>query len=145
MSYPSIFTYSFIVPQSAIDEYGHVNNVIYVQWMQDAATRHPESILEYKQPENTGWYAREHRIEYITPAYLNDEIEVRTWISEMKRVRVIRKYEFARKADGKVIAKGESQWVFVELTTGRPLVIPPEVQTLIQVVPDQTDSTASVP
>jgi acyl-CoA thioester hydrolase len=144
MSYPPIFTYTITVTQSAIDEYGHVNNVIYVQWMQDAAIRHGESIPEYKPPENTGWYAREHRIEYLAPAYLGDEIEVRTWASEMKRVRALRKYEFIRKANGKVIAKGETQWIFVELTTGRPIAIPPEIQALFPVLPDQTNSAASV-
>jgi acyl-CoA thioester hydrolase len=144
MSYPAIFTYTLTVPQSAIDEYGHVNNVIYVQWMQDVTIRQGESIPEYKQPENTGWYVREHRIEYLTPAYLGDEIEARTWLSEMKRVRAIRKYEFTRKAHGKVIARGESQWIFVELATGRPIAIPPEMRALFPVVTDQTDSAASV-
>ena len=61
MSYPSIFTYTFTVLPNAIDEYGHVNNVMYVQWMQDTAIRHGESIPEYKPPENTGWFVREHR------------------------------------------------------------------------------------
>jgi acyl-CoA thioester hydrolase len=136
----SIFSYTFTVPQSAIDEYGHVNNVIYVQWMQDAASRHPEAITGYKQPENTGWFVREHRIEYLAPAYQGDEIEVRTWVTEMKRVRAQRKYEFVRKADGKVIVKGETQWVFVELTTGRPIPIPAEILALFPVVAEQTDS-----
>jgi acyl-CoA thioester hydrolase len=145
MSHPSIFTYTFTVPESAIDEYGHVNNVIYVQWMQEAAIRQGESIPAYKQPENTGWYVREHRIEYLAPAYLSDEIEVRTWLSEMKRVRAIRKYEFIRKADGKVIAKGETLWIFVELTTGRPIAIPAEMQALFPVLADRSDSAASVP
>jgi len=144
MSNPSIFTYTLTVPHSAIDEYGHVNNVIYLQWMQDAAMRHPESIAEYKQPENTGWFAREHRIEYLSPAYVGDEIEIRTWISEIKRVRAIRKYEFVRKVDGKVLTKGETLWIFVQLTTGRPISIPAEVLAVIPVVPDRTDSTTSV-
>ncbi len=144
MSYPPIFAYSITVPQSAIDDYGHVNNVIYLQWMQDAAIRHPESVPEYKLPENRGWFAREHRIEYIAPAYLGDEIEVRTWISEYKRIRVIRKYEFFRKADSKVITKGETLWIFVELTTGKPITIPLEIQALFPIQPDQTDSVTSV-
>ena len=137
MSYPPIFTYTITVPQSAIDGYGHVNNVIFLQWMQDAAFRHPESIPEFKQPENTGWFIREHRIEYLNSAYLGDEIEVRTWIAELKRVRGRRKYEFIRKADGKVIVKGESEWVFVELTTGSPIAIPAEILALFSVVADQ--------
>jgi acyl-CoA thioester hydrolase len=140
MSYPSIFTYTITVPKSVIDEYGHVNNVIFVQWMQDAAIRQGESIPEYKQPENTGWYVREHQIEYFSPAYLGDKIEVRTWLSEMKRVRALRKYEFIRKADGKVIAKGETLWIFVELTTGRPIAIPHAIQALFPVVADEPTS-----
>ena len=95
-----IFSYTFTVPKSAIDEYGHVNNVIYVQWMQDAAVRHAESIAEYSQPENTGWFAREHRVEYLAPAYEGEEIEIRTWLAVAKRSRAHRKYEFVRKADG---------------------------------------------
>src|SRR5512144_2231334 len=109
-----ISTYTFTVPASAIDEYGHVNNVIYVQWMQEAAVRHAESMPEFRQPEGKGWYVREHRIEYLSPAYLGDEIEVRTWVREWRRVRAHRKYEFIRKGDGRVIARGESQWIFVE-------------------------------
>ena len=145
MSNPSIFSYTLTVPQSAIDEYGHVNNVVYLQWMQDAAIRHPQAISEYRQPENTGWFAREHRIEYFFPAHLGDEIEVRTWISEIKRVRALRKYEFVRKADGKVITRGETQWIFVDLSTGRPMTIPAEVLALIPVVPDRRDSILSAP
>ena len=141
----SILTYSFTVPQSAIDEYGHVNNVIYVQWMQDAGRRHPEAIPEFKQPKNTGWFAREHRIEYLAPAFLGDEIEVRTWIAEWKRVRAQRRYEFIRKADDKILVKGETQWIFVELTTGRPIPIPVEMLALFPIVSEQTDSATSIP
>ena len=141
MSPSSIFSYTFTVPESAIDEYGHVNNVIYVQWMQDAAVRHPESIPEYKQPENTGWFAREHRIEYLAPAFAGEEIEVRTWIAEAKRSRAQRKYEFIRKADGKVIVRGETQWIFVDLTSGRPIPITADILHLLPVNPgpDQQD------
>lgn len=144
MSHLSIFSYSFQVPPSAIDEYGHVNNVVYVQWMQDAAIRHPESMPEFRQPENTGWFAREHRIEYFAPAYLGDELEVRTWIADWKRVRALRKYEFVRKTDGKIIVKGETQWIFVELSTGRPIPIPAEMLALFPIVAEPTDSAASV-
>jgi len=131
-----IFTFSLTVPQSAIDDYGHVNNVIYVQWMQDAAIRHAESIAEYKPIENTGWFAREHRVEYLAPAFLGEEIEVRTWLADAKGSRAHRKYEFVRKADGKVIAKGETQWIYVDLTTGRPIIIPPEMMKLFPILTD---------
>ena len=144
MPYPTVFTYTFSVPQSVIDQYGHVNNVIYVQWMQEAAIRHGESITEYKLAENTGWFAREHRIEYLTPAYQGDEIEVRTWLVEMRRVRAQRKYEFVRKADGRVIAKGETQWIYVDLTTGKPLTIPAEMLALFPVVAEPTGTANKI-
>ena len=131
-----IFTYSFTVPESVIDENGHVNNVAYVQWMQDAAIRHAQSVTEYKPPENSTWYAREHRIEYLLPAFLGEEIEVRTWLSEVKRVRAHRRYEFIRKSDGKVIAKGETEWVYMDAKTGRPIAIPSGVEEFFPVLPD---------
>ena len=131
-----IFSYSFTIPENVIDENGHVNNVAYVQWMQNAAIRHGESITEYQPAENTTWYAREHRIEYLLPAFLGEEIEIRTWLTEIKRVRVHRKYEFIRKADGKVIVKGETDWVYVDSETGRPLALPANVSELFPIAAD---------
>ena len=135
MNNNSIFSNSFTIPENVIDENGHVNNVAYVQWMQDSAIRHGESITEYKLAKNTTWYAREHRIEYLLPAFLGEEIEVRTWLTEIKRVRVHRKYEFVRKADGKVIVKGETDWVYVDSKTGRPLPIPAMISELFPISP----------
>lgn len=131
-----IFAYSFTVPDSVIDENGHVNNVAYVQWMQDAAIRHPESVTAYKPAENTTWYAREHRIEYLLPVFQGEEIEVRTWLSEIKRVRAHRRYEFLRKSDGKVVVRGETDWVYVNAKTGKPIAIPVEVGEFFSVLPD---------
>jgi len=133
-----IFAYSFIIPENVIDENGHVNNVAYVQWMQDAAIRHAEALTDYTPAENTTWYAREHRIEYLLPAFLGEEIEVRTWLSEIKRVRVHRKYEFTRKSDGKVIVRGETDWVYVDTRSGKPLAIPDEALELFPVLPDSS-------
>lgn len=108
--------------------------------MQHAAARRPDAIAEYKQPENTGWFAREHRIEYLAPAYQGEEIEVRTWVADWKCVRAQRKYEFIRKADNKIVVKGETQWVFVELSTGRPIPIPAEILALFPIMAEQTNS-----
>lgn len=143
MSHPSIYSYTFIVPQNVIDEYGHVNNVAYVQWMQDVAIRHGEAA-GYNYPENAGWFAREHRIQYLLPAFLGEEIEARTWVTEYKRVRLHRNYEFTRTSDGKVIARGETDWVFVDITTGRPMSIPKEIQIMFPAVLERPDSAASI-
>ncbi|MEP6896321.1 MAG: thioesterase family protein [Chloroflexota bacterium] len=117
-------------------ENGHVNNVAYVQWMQAAAIQHPVSA-GYTPAENTTWFAREHRIEYLLPAFLGEELEVRTWLSEIKRVRVHRKYEFIRKSDGKLIVKGETEWVYMDVKTGRPIAIPAEAEKFLPVLADR--------
>jgi acyl-CoA thioester hydrolase len=122
------YTKIFIIPESAIDENGHVNNVAYVQWMQDIALEHYSSIggIQAQGPDAT-WVIREHKIEYFLPAYAGEEIEIRTWVENIQRVRSLRKYEFVRRADGKTLVKGETDWVFVDVKSGRPLAIPQEV------------------
>ncbi|CAG1015290.1 thioesterase III [Anaerolineales bacterium] len=119
---------SFTIPQNAIDENGHVNNVVYVQWMQDIAVEHYASIggIEAQGPDAT-WVVRSHKVEYFLPAYEGEEVEVRTWVENIQRVRSLRKYEFVRKADEKILVKGETDWVFVDIKSGRPLAIPKEV------------------
>ena len=121
----------FFIPESAIDENGHVNNVVYVQWMQDIAVEHYASIggIAAQGPDST-WVVREHRIEYFLPAFLGEEIEIKTWVENIRRVRSLRKYEFIRKADGKVLVKGETDWVFVNVKTGSPRAIPEEVSNV---------------
>jgi acyl-CoA thioester hydrolase len=122
------YTKTFIIPQSAIDENGHVNNVAYVQWMQDIAVEHYAAIggIQAQGPAAT-WVVRSHRIEYFLPAFLDEEIEIRTWVENIQRVRSLRMYEFVRRSDDKTLVKGETNWVFVDVKSGRPLAIPDEV------------------
>ena len=105
-----------------------MNNVAYVQWMQDIAVEHYASIGGIQaQGADATWVVRSHRIEYFLPAFVGEEIEIRTWVENIQRVRSLRKYEFVRKADGKTLVKGETDWVFVDVKSGRPLAIPQEV------------------
>lgn len=132
----SIYSKPFVVPSTSIDENGHVNNVAYVQWMQDIAVEHYSSIggLEAQGPQAT-WVVREHRIEYLLPAFAGEEIEIRTWVENIRRVRSLRKYEFFRKSDSRLLVRGETDWVFVDAKTGRPLPIPEEVSNVFQIQP----------
>ena len=128
MPITSVYSKTFIIPESSIDENGHVNNVAYVQWMQDIAVEHYSSIGGVNaQGADATWVVREHRIEYLLPAFAGEEIEIRTWVENIRRVRSLRKYEFARKSDGKILVKGETDWVFVDVNSGHPLAIPDEV------------------
>jgi len=131
MSISLTYSKTFIIPQSAIDENGHVNNVAYVQWMQDIAVEHYSSIGDVTaQGPNATWVVREHRIEYLLPAFEGEEIEIKTWVENIRRVRSLRKYEFVRKSDAKLLVKGETDWVYVDTKTGRPLPIPENVSSV---------------
>jgi acyl-CoA thioester hydrolase len=76
---------------------------------------------------------REHKIEYLLPAFAGEEIKIRTWVENVRRVRSLRKYEFVRKSDGRTLVRGETDWVFVEAKTGTPRPIPQEVADLFWV------------
>ena len=105
-----IFRHDLTVPNNAIDDNGHVNNVVYVQWMQDVATLHSNAVgLTRKAYEKNGsaWIVRSHHVDYRSPAFEGDEIEAITWISDFKKVTSRRKYKFVRKGDQKLLASAE--------------------------------------
>ena len=134
MAITPVYSKTLIVPQSVIDENGHVNNVAYVQWMQDIAVEHYTAIGGVGPTQHVGatWVARSHLIEYLLPAFANEQIEIRTWIESYRRVRSLRKYEFVRMTDGKLLVRGETDWVFVDAQTGSPRAIPEDVIRVFQ-------------
>ena len=137
-----IFRHEFTVPEAVIDGNGHVNNVAYVQWMQDVAVRHAKALSsEYGMGGDIGiWVARSHFIEYLRPAFAGDNVQAQTWIADLRRVRARRRYQFVRLSDGVVLAKGETDWVFINAKTGRPQSIPEEIKAAFTLVPDASSS-----
>ena len=127
----TIYSKAIVIPASVIDENGHVNNVAYVQWMQEMAIEHYAALggPDAQKPCGT-WFVREHRVEYLLPLFAGEEIEIRTWIENFRHVRSLRKYEFVRKHDGKILVKGETDWVFVNAKTWKPVAIPEAVKAL---------------
>jgi acyl-CoA thioester hydrolase len=126
------FSVELTVPGDAIDRNGHVSNVAFVQWMQDVAYRHFEHIGGVPPMEQVGgtWVVRSHKIDYLSPAYLGQVLRLRTWVDDFGRARSLRRYEFVRVADEKLIARGETDWVFVDVRTGRPCSIPKEIRSI---------------
>ncbi|HEY5753255.1 MAG TPA: acyl-CoA thioesterase [Chthoniobacterales bacterium] len=116
------------VPPQAIDVNGHANNVAYVQWMQDAAIAHAEAlgIAQAANAIGATWVARSHRIEYLRPAFLDEQLVVATWLMDLQKVGTTRKCLFVRKSDAAVIARGETHWILVDIERGRPKSIPKE-------------------
>ncbi len=124
------------VPASAIDDNGHVNNVAYVQWMQDVATRHFEALCGRAALAASGgaWVVVSHKVEYLGAAFAGERLQVLTWVASLSRALSLRRYRFLRAADGKLLVRGETQWVFVSARTGRPMSIPAEMRQVFVVV-----------
>ena len=131
-----VFRYDFTVPEEAVDDNGHVNNVVFVQWMQDAALRHSGAVgcTGATREDGATWVVRSHRVEYVVPAYAGEGITVETWVSSFRKVRSLRKYRFLRSADGTPLARGETDWVYVDVRSGRPRAVPGRVSGLFTLV-----------
>ncbi len=119
-----------------IDRQQHVNNVVYVQWMQDVAIAHSRACGGYAAMEaaDGSWVARSHHIEYLKPAREGDVIRAQTWVCDATKVRSRRRYHFYREGDDALIARGETDWVYVDAQTGRPIPIPEAVRACYPLV-----------
>ncbi len=140
-----LFRHEFEVLASALDRNGHVNNVQYVQWMQDVAVMHADAAGCSAATEAIGatWVARSHWIEYLRPAYAGDRIAAVTWVADFRRVRSLRKYRFVRVGDAALIAQGETDWVFVDAATGKLRAIPESVSGAFVLVPEAEEPDAA--
>ena len=139
---PRIYHHIFMVPEQAIDENGHVNNVEYVRWMEQAAKLHShvEGCTQETNLLGATWVIRTHRIEYFKPILTGEQIAVLTWVSNWRRARSLRKYKFLRLAEPSILAAAETDWIFVDSQTGRPRSIPESVSGLFELLPPNEES-----
>ena len=117
------------VAASEIDELGHVNNQVYLDWFLNAATRHSQ-IVGWDLPRliqlGEGWVVRKHEIDYLLPVKLGDTVTIRTWVETAEKVTSERYYEIYR-SDGKKVCSGKTMWVWINYGSGRPARIPQQV------------------
>jgi acyl-CoA thioester hydrolase len=126
----AIYTHRLTVRDAEIDRWGHVNNRVYLKWMEDAAVEHSSANdwpPERYEQIGKGWVARSHAIEYLKPAFAGEEVVVRTWIGDFKRVTSLRRYSIERPSDGAILATAATNWAFVDLKTFAIARIPHEV------------------
>jgi acyl-CoA thioester hydrolase len=134
-----IFSYKFTVPADAIDDNGHVNNIAYVQWMQDAAIGHSDATgfpRSYYDNHGTAMIARSHDITFHHPAYSGDEIELFTWVGHIKKTSAVRKFKFLRTKDRAILAVAETLFVYIDRSTGKPCKFQPEFTQAFYEVPE---------
>jgi acyl-CoA thioester hydrolase len=110
-----------------IDEQNHVNNTVYLRWVQEVATAHWRAIASGEVQENIGWVVLRHEIDYKTSAALGDKITLRTWVGKASRLTFERFTEIRRHSDGQLLSKARTLWCPINAQTGRPIRVPPEV------------------
>jgi len=116
----SHFRIKIIVKPEHLDDVNHVNNVIYVQWMENIARQHWNTYVSPELNEQVLWMIKRHEIDYMNQAFLNDELEMHTWTGDYTNVTWKRHYEITRITDNKKIISAASIWIPLDRKTQRP-------------------------
>lgn len=110
-----------------IDELGHVNNAVWVQWMERVSVDHWRSDADPAHVEAYIWVVTRHQIDYRGNVTEGEMVTARTWIAEPPRgARFDRLIEFTG-PDGKVKVTAKSTWAIIDKASGRILRVPAEV------------------
>jgi acyl-CoA thioester hydrolase len=118
------------VAPADIDEQGHVNNVVYLRWAQEAAIAHWQALAPPEAQQNTGWVVVRHEIDYHAPARANEEVIARTWVGHLRGAVFERHTEMRRAAGDLLLAKVRSLWVPIDPATERPKRLPMHVRRM---------------
>jgi acyl-CoA thioester hydrolase len=118
-----MFTLTITPTSGDIDELHHVNNAVWVRWIQDISTAHWQSLATAEQQAAYIWIVTRHEIDYRGNIALGESVTARTWLSEMPRgARFNRNVDFT-KADGSVIVSAKTTWALIDRPSGRLLRI----------------------
>lgn len=119
-----VFVLPLEVREEHFDENGHVNNVVYVAWLQDAGTSHWNARFPPEERVGRSWYGIRHEVDYFKPILPGEPApRAVTWVGDPQGAKFDR-FVRIEGADGTVRAQGRTEWVLVDATSGRPLRVP---------------------
>ena len=122
-----VFELTLVAAPGHIDELGHVNNAVWVQWIQQVAVAHWDSAADPAHKDAYYWVVVRHEIDYLRAARLGDRITGRTWVADAPQgARFDRHMEFTGE-DGKTCVRAKTQWAIIDKALGRPIRVPGEV------------------
>ncbi|OEY96296.1 thioesterase [Acinetobacter proteolyticus] len=138
----TIFDLKIQVQLKHIDVLGHVNNVMYIQWMQDVASAHIETLglglAQYLELKHA-MVAVEHHVQYRKAALEGDEVILRTWLDDINALYSFRQYAFYRPKDQSILFVGNTKWACIEIETGRPKRMSPSFTQAYQPIAADLD------
>lgn len=124
------FTVRWPVRQYELDRFGHVNNAVYLNWVEQAATDHAEAIgfgHAWAKVQDRTWVVREHRITYRRPLTYGDVVLVTTIPERLTGARAWRRTEVHRETDGVLVAEAITEWTWIRTSDGRPARLPADL------------------
>ncbi len=121
---PHVFYLPITVASDDIDELNHVNNIVYLRYVQDAAVGHWKTVPQ-EIASQIIWMARRHEIDYLKQAFLGDELVAKTWVDDFVGVKSIRHCEIMRGEE--VLARSVTHWISLDAQTLRPKRITEEI------------------
>jgi acyl-CoA thioester hydrolase len=139
---PAIFEHPLTVTPEHIDRLGHVNNLEYLRWALAAALAHSAAHgwpAEKYEELGAGFVVRSHEIKYLQSAFAGDEVVVRTWVADFRRLSCLRRYRIIRRQDDVVLATAATEWAFVKFDGFSLARIPPEVAGVVEIVRDEEE------
>jgi acyl-CoA thioester hydrolase len=146
---PLAFTAIHRVVAHEIDEYAHVNNTVYLQWLDRIAWAHSAKLgmpLERCLLLRRGMAIRHTRADYLAAAVVADDLLIATWIiASDGRLRCSRRFEIVRLADGKRMLDAEIDFFCLNLDTGAPCRFPPEFVEYYAVLPEVAAAYQALP
>jgi acyl-CoA thioester hydrolase len=125
------FSIAITVSPSDIDELGHVNNVVYVRYAQEAAAAHWNHVATPALKEKYAWVVLRHEIDYKNPAFLNEEIIAQTWVGNCHGARSERFVKLYSATSNKIFAEAKTMWCMLDAKSMRPARIGDDVLAVL--------------
>lgn len=135
------FEMPIVVTLADIDVLGHVNNTVYLRWVQDVAIAHWISAATPTQQKAAAWVVVRHEIDYTTSAKMGDEITLRTWVGTTVKNYFERFTEVLRTKDRKVLARARTMWCPIDQKTGRPIRVSDDIRERFSVLNSASSSS----
>jgi acyl-CoA thioester hydrolase len=132
------FVHEVEVLPADIDRLEHASNQVYLRWVLEAALAHSTALgLDEDAYFRRGqaWVVRQHELTYLKPAFAGDRLRVETRVANMAAASSLRRTRIVRQNDGAILFTAATDWVYVDLSRGRPARIPPDVRSLFPIEP----------